>query len=222
MVLSILFGALVYVILNTITAAVIPDGYSSWAEYIDDVPSLNGMISLPTFHAAHELLGTWGVAFLGISVSAAILSGLIGFYMGASRLLFSMSREQVLPAWFSKIHEQHKTPVNAILFIMAVSMIAPFFGRTALGWIVNMSSLGAAVGYGYTSASAIRFAMNEHKPAIVFTGLLGVLFSVVFGLLLLVPISGLDSSLEKESYVSLAVWIVLGIFFYFYTKKDEK
>ena len=222
MVLSILFGALIYIILNTITAAIVPDGYSSWTEYIDDVPSLNGMISLPTFHAAYELLGSWGVTFLGISVSAAILSGLTGFYMGASRLLFSMSREQVLPAWFSKIHEQHKTPVNAILFIMAVSMIAPFFGRTALGWIVNMSSLGAAVGYGYTSASAVRFAKNEHKPAIVFTGILGVFFSVVFGLLLLVPIAGLDSSLEKESYISLAVWIVLGVFFYFYTKKDEK
>lgn len=222
MVLSILFGAAVYVILNTITAAVVPDGYSTWTEYIDAVPSLNGMMSLPTFHAAYELLGSWGVAFLGISVSAAILSGLIGFYMGASRLLFSMARERVLPVWFGKIHEVHKTPVNAILFIMAVSMIAPFFGRTALGWIVNMSSLGAAVGYGYTSAAAIRFAKKEHNRPIFFTGVLGVLFSLVFGLLLLIPIAGLDSSLGKESYVSLIVWIILGIFFYFYTKKDEK
>lgn len=222
MVLSILFGAAVYVVLNTITAAVVPDGYSTWGEYIDDVPALNGLISLPTFHAAHELLGNWGVAFLGISVSAAILSGLIGFYMGASRLLFSMSRERVLPTWFGKIHEKHKTPINAILFIMAVSMIAPFFGRTALGWIVNMSSLGAAVGYGYTSAAAVRFAFKEKKSAIVFTGILGVLFSVVFGLLLLVPVEGLDSSLGKESYLCLVIWIVLGVSFYFYSEKNRK
>lgn len=222
MVLSIFFGAGIYVILNTVTAAVVPDGYSTWAEYIDAVPSLNDLISLPTFHAAHELLGSWGVVFLGLSVSAAILSGLIGFYMGASRLLFSMSREQVLPEWFGRIHPIHKTPVNAILFIMAVSMVAPFFGRTALGWIVNMSSLGAAVGYGYTSAAAVKFAKNEKNSSIVFTGVLGMLFSILFGLLLLIPIKGLDSSLGKESFVSLGIWIVLGVVFYLTSIKKKE
>ena len=60
MTISILFGALIYVLLNTVTAMVVPAGYDSWTAYIDDLPNLNGLISLPTFHAAHTLLGSAG------------------------------------------------------------------------------------------------------------------------------------------------------------------
>lgn len=222
MVLSILFGALVYVILNTITAAVIPETYDSWVEYIDDLPQLEGLISLPTFHAAYQLLGNVGLVFIGLAVLAAILSGIIGFYMAASRLLYSMANEKVLPSWFGKLHSKYSTPANAIVFIMLISLLAPFFGRTALGWIVDMSSIGAAVGYGYTSAAAFKYAINEKNKWIMVTGLIGIIMSLFFVVLLLIPIPGLDCSLGKESYFCLLIWSILGIFFYFYSKKKYK
>ena len=55
MVLSIIFGASVYVILNTVTAMVIPEGYATWSDYIADLPNLEGVLSLPTFHAGQQL-----------------------------------------------------------------------------------------------------------------------------------------------------------------------
>ncbi len=58
---------------------------------------------------------------MGIALICAVLSGIIGFYMATSRLLYSMSREKALPAWFGKIEPKSKTPKNAILFIMAIS-----------------------------------------------------------------------------------------------------
>lgn len=214
MILSILFGASVYVLLNTVTAMTLPAGYASWVEYIDSVPNLTGLQSLPTFHAAYLLLGNWGLLFLGLAVFAAILSGIVGFYMATSRLLYSMAKEKVLPAWFGKLHPVYKTPKNAILFIMAIALIAPFFGRTALGWIVDMSSLGAAVGYAYTSASAFRFAKTAGDRGVMVTGLLGVVLGLLFCVLLLVPIPMFACSLGKESYFCLMVWIVLGLLFY--------
>lgn len=217
MIFSIFFGALVYVILNTVTAAVIPDGYNSWNEYIDEANSLSGLISLPTFHAAYMLLGNIGLVLVGIAVLAAILSGVIGFYMAASRLLYSMSNDNVLPKWFGKLHEKYKTPSNAILFVLFVSLIAPFFGRTALGWIVDMSSVGAAVGYAYTSAAAFKFAKKEGNKGIMFTGLIGFIMGIVFVLLLLVPV--FECSLGKESYICLAIWILLGLAFYVWTRR---
>ena len=221
MVLSILFGAAVYVVLNTVTAAVIPEGYENWAAYIDDIPNLSGLLSLPTFHAGYQLLGTAGVVFLGIAVLGAILSGIIGFYMATSRLLYSMAKEKVLPAWFGKLHGKYKTPANAILFVLFVALIAPFFGRTALGWIVDMSSIGAAIGYGYTSLAALRFAKKENNKWIMATGIIGVIMALAFIVLLLVPIPMFNCSLGKESYICLAVWIVLGVIFYFTAKKRK-
>jgi len=213
MILSILFGTAVYVILNTVTAATIPEGYSSWPAYIDDLGHLNGLISLPTFYAGYALLDTWGLVFLGVAVLGAILSGIIGFYMATSRLLYSMAKEKVLPSWFGKLGA-HNTPKNAILFTMAISLIAPFFGRTVLGWIVDMSSIGAAIGYGYTSLAAFRFARKEGNRSIQITGVIGVAMALMFCILLLVPIPMFNCSLGKESYLCLGIWVVLGILFY--------
>ena len=56
---------------------------------------------------------------MGVAVLGAILSGIIGFYMATSRLLYSMSKERVLPAWFGRLGE-HNTPKNAIIFTLAV------------------------------------------------------------------------------------------------------
>ncbi|MBR5559037.1 MAG: APC family permease [Oscillospiraceae bacterium] len=221
MVISILFGGMVYVLLNTVTAAVVPDGYANWVEYINDLGNLSGLVSLPTFHASYQLLGTVGLLFVGIAVLAAILSGIIGFYMAASRLLYSMSKENVLPAWFGKLHPKYNTPANAILFILVISLIAPFFGRNALGWIVDMSSAGAAIGYGYTSAAALKYAIREKKTSTIVTGILGVVMSILFLVLLLVPIPMFNCSLGKESYICLVIWIVLGLVFYLASQKKK-
>ncbi len=222
MVLSILFGAFVYVALNTVTAAVVPEGYDSWASYIDDLPNQSGLLSLPTFHAGHQLLGTVGLLFLGIAVASAILSGIIGFYMATSRLLYSMAKEGVLPRWFGKLHGMYRTPANAIQFILVISLIAPFFGRTALGWIVDMSSIGAAIGYCYTSLAAIKLARKDNNTGIMATGIIGTIFSLAFIVLLLVPIPMLGCSLSKEPYICLIIWIVIGIVFFFMANKKVK
>lgn len=215
MVISILFGAAVYVLLNTVTASVLPAGYASWEEYTSAAPHLEGLLSLPTFHAAYTLLGTAGLLIIGLAVLGAILSGIVGFYMATSRLLYSMAKEKYLPAWFGTLHSKYRTPANAILFIMGVSILAPFFGRTALNWIVDMSSIGAAIGYGYTSLAALKTAVKENNSTICITGALGALFSLAFAVLLLIPIPGLHCSLGKESYFCLVIWVVLGIVFKF-------
>ena len=134
-------------------------------------------------------------------------------------LIYSMAKESVLPAWFGTLHEKYKTPAHAILFVLLIAMAAPFFGRTALGWIVDMSSIGAAIGYGYSSLAAFQFARQEGNKGIMFTGILGALMSLVFVILLLVPIPMFNCSLGKESYICLLIWIILGIGFYFNAKK---
>ena len=82
-----------------------------------------------------------------------------------------------------------------------------------------MSSIGAAVGYGYTSLAAFKFARREHNTVIIVTSFLGTLFALIFVILLLVPIPSFNTSLGKESYTCFAVWIVLGILFYVFSGK---
>lgn len=222
MIIAIIFGALIYVTLNTVTAMVVPQEYTSWVDYIDDLSTLDGLKSLPTFNATYEMLGNAGLIFLGIAVCAAVLSGIIGFYMATSRLFYSMSIEGVLPKWFGKLDSKYNTPKNAILFTLLISIIAPFFGRTTLNWIVDMSSTGAAIGYGYTSLAAMKLAIKERNISVTITGAIGSIFAIMFLVLLLVPIDMFGCSLGKESYICLFIWIILGSAFYIISNRKAK
>lgn len=107
---------------------------------------------------------------------------------------------------------------------MIITMVAPFFGRTALGWLVDMSCVGGAIGYFYTSLAAFKCARKAHSTNCMIIGGIGVVLSVLFAILLLVPVPGLNSVLGKEAYICLLIWTVLGVGFYAYTrmrKTDE-
>lgn len=209
MIFAILFGGLVYILLNLITASVMP-----W-EIL-----LSKNYDWPTGEAVEIIMGKVGLFFLGIALVCAVLSGVIGFYMATSRLLLSMAREKALPNWFSKIDLKYKTPINAILFVMIISLIAPWFGRKVLSWVVDMSSIGAAIGYGYTCIASYKTLKNnpqDKKPVLKVLSVIGFTFSIIFVLLLIIP--GMPSYLAVESRVCLVVWMVIGLIFYFWSKK---
>lgn len=79
---------------------------------------------------------------------------------------------------------------------------------------IDMSSLGAAIGYAYTSAAAFKYAKQANNKKIMATGFVGTIIAIIFAVLLLVPIRGLDCSLGKESYICLVAWVLIGVCFY--------
>ena len=206
MVVAILFGCFVYTTNNTVAAAAL----ENWPERV-----MAGEWVL--LIAAEELLGVFGKILIGVAVSCAVLSGIMGFYLASSRLLYSMAKESYLPRIFSKIDPEYGTPKNAIIFCMLISLSGPILGREALGWFVDMSAIGASMGFFFTSASALKRMRSDRDGSLAlrFMAALGVLFSLMFMVLQLVPIPGLSGvHFGKESYIMLLVWIVLGVVFY--------
>lgn len=206
MIVAIIFGCFVYTSNNTVAAAAL----ENWPDRV-----MNGDWVL--LIAAEELLGTFGKVLIGVGVSCAVLSGIMGFYLASSRLMYSMSRDGYLPKWFGQVDAKYGTPKNAMLFCIIVSLSGPILGREALGWFVDMSAIGASMGYFFTCASALVTAKRDGDGSVflkVMAGV-GVLFSVTFMVLQLIPIPGLNGvHFCKESYIMLIVWIVIGIAFY--------
>lgn len=211
---SIAAGGAVYIVLAWFAAAKAPAQYGNWQEYLSDLQNLEGLTALPTFQAAQAMLGRAGVALLAVAAFGAMAGGLVGFYWAAGRLLTAMAEDEILPRPFQKSS-------FAVLFIMAVSMTAPFFGRTALGWIVDTSSIGAVVGFGYTSAAAWRIARREGNRVLQCTGAFGAIVSGLFALVLLVPHLIAVGTLASESYLVLALWSILGFAFYWRTLRTQ-
>lgn len=207
-ILSITVGGLVYITMNTITALVMP-----WQDH------LAMDVLWETGNAVELLLGNFGIILLAIALTSAILAGIMGFYTSASRLIFSMARANALPKKFAEITEDSKTPKNAILFVMVFSLIAPWFGREVLLWIVDMASIGAAIGYFYTCASAyIVCRRSDNTQSTKIFALVGAGLSLIFALLLLIPHS--PAFLSRPSRIALVIWIILGIIFYYISRDN--
>ena len=211
MVIAILFGCFVYTTNNTVAAAAL----KNWPDRV-----MAGEWVLLV--AAEEMLGTFGKVLIGTAVSCAVLSGIMGFYLASSRLMYSMAKDAYLPEIFGKLDAKYGAPRNAIIFCFLISLSGPILGREALGWFVDMSAIGASMGFFFTSASALKkMGADKDGNGLVKTmAVLGMVFSVIFMILQLIPIPGLSGvHFGKESYWMLLVWIAIGIVFYFFKKK---
>ena len=192
-----------------------PAQYATWPEYISAKSGLSGLDSMSTFAAARASLGNGGVALIGTAMFAAIFTGIVGATVAMSRLVYSLSANDILPAWrwLGRL-DSNGSPRNAILLVVGISLVIPFFGRTVIGWPVDVSSIGAAVAYCCTSAAAWKFARERGDAVTKATGLVGAVMSVAFCLLLLVPNYLAGSVLSAEAYLVLALWCIVGFAFY--------
>lgn len=190
-VISLVMGALIYNILNIITAL----AYS---------PEQAISLEWAAGSAVLSTLGRGAFFLLIIALTAAVWSGINGFMICSSKLLGSIANYKMLP---SKIGDVNKNGVfgNAIIFITIVSLIAPWFGRQAIIWIVDMSSLGASVAYFYVSFIGLKKAKNSKDKLL---GVVGIIISLIFMGLLVLPIS--PAVLGKESFIALIIWCLLG------------
>ncbi|MEG0668447.1 MAG: APC family permease [Clostridium sp.] len=190
-VVSLLIGTLVYNLLNIITALAFSPEQASGLEWA-------------TGSAVMSVLGKGAFIMLIIALSAAVWSGINGFMICSSKLLGSIARYKILP---DKIGEVNKNGAykNAIIFITIVSLIAPWFGREVITWIVDMSSLGAAIAYLYVSYIALKIVKNRGSKIVA---VVGVGISILFILLLILPMS--PAGLGIESMIALVVWCFVG------------
>lgn len=214
MVVAIFFGCFVYISNNTVAAAAL----NNWPDRV-----MAGEWVLLV--AAEEMLGVYGKILIGVAVSCAVLSGIMGFYLAASRLMYSMAKAAYLPKFFASIDPKYDTPKNAIIFCMIISLSGPILGREALGWFVDMSAIGASIGFLFTCISAFKCNRleNDGRNLITIMSAVGTLFSVLFVVLQLVPIPGLKGvNFGKESYFMLFVWVLLGVVFYAIQRKKFK
>ena len=208
--LSIIVAGFVYAAMSVVAVAAVPDGYLNWQAYISDIGNLSGVMSVPTFNTARTILGTPGLVIMGITAVAAILTGIIGAYRATTRVLSTMAEDRILSDRFEKT-------TYSILFIMLISIVIAFLGRNALNWFPEVTSFGAAVGYGYTSASAWKMAKAVDNRRVIVTSLLGTIISIAFVVVHLVPQLTAFEAMGSASFLLLTLWCLLGFVFYWRT-----
>ena len=209
-ILSIVMTALAYASMALVSVAAVPDGFASWQEYIAGLDGLNGIPSVPTFYAAKSIMGSAGLVIMTLAAVAAILTGIIGGYRATTRVLSTMAEDNILSEKFSKT-------TYSILFIMVISIVLVLLGRNTLNWFVDLTSFGAIIAFGYTSAAAWKVAKTEENKKTVLTGIIGTIISVVFVIVQLVPRLSAMEAMNGAAFLLLALWCLLGFVFYWRT-----
>ena len=162
-----------------------------------------------------------GYTFLQTGLIVAILAGytsvMLVMLMGQSRVFYTMSKDGLLPPFFSHIHSKFSTPWKTNLFFMVfVSIFAGFVPVSDLGHMVSIGTLLAFV-LVCIGVLVMRKKMPDaprsfKTPLVPFVPLAGV---AVCGYLMY--------SLPAESWFRLIIWMALGVIIYFaYGKKNSK
>lgn len=210
-IVSILLSGLVYIALTLVGICAAPDGYASWQAYIADLGNqTDSLAQVPTFFAAKSIMGSWGLIVIAVAALAAILTGMIAAYRATTRVLSTMAEDRILSKKFSET-------TYSILFIMVVSIIISIFGRNALQCFMELTSFGAIIAFGYTSASAWKLARETNNRAMQVTGIVGTVVSVAFGIVQLIPKLTELETMGADAFLLLSLWCLLGFLFYLRT-----
>lgn len=218
---SVVLTTVVYIMVTVLSVTAYPERYTNWLEYIKDIDNLSGLEALPPFYAAHVHMGNAGVYILMLALLALVITSLIGNITALSRLFYSMARDHILPVKIAELNSKN-IPSNAVLMVILFSVLIPFTGRTAIGWIVDVTTIGATLIYGVVSAAAMKTSSEAEDPAGRRMGIAGVILMILFGAYLLLPNFVSRTTLAKETFLLFIAWSVLGFVFFRFTLHRDK
>ncbi|MCR5151042.1 MAG: amino acid permease [Clostridiales bacterium] len=217
---SVVISTALYIFVTLLSVTAYPPRYSNWLEYINDLDNLSGFEAIPAFYAAGRHLGNAGLIILICSLFALVVTSLIANMWALSRLIKAAGQDSIFSEKFTKLNKKG-VPANAILLVAGISFFMIFLGRSAIGWIVDVTTLIATLLYGFVAASAMKCAKTNGDRKDYFIGLAVLIVMVLFGTIMILP--GLFSeSMEPETYLLFILWLILGmVFFHRVITKDH-
>jgi APA family basic amino acid/polyamine antiporter len=169
--------------------------------------------AIQTYMAGHE----WLAKLVTVSILAGFSSVILVMLYGQSRVFYSMSRDGLIPSFFSKVHPKYHTPYKSnILFFVFVGIFALFVPDDVVG---DMTSIGTLFAFILVSAGVwILRRTNPDMPRQFKTPLVPlvpILGIVVCGLMIF--------GLGWPNWLRLLIWMLIGMVIYFgYSRKHSK
>jgi glutamate:GABA antiporter len=110
-------------------------GTSSVLAFIGNNPiDLIGPVPQTLRLGLHSFRIAGAIASVGILLmTVRSISSVSIHYTGSSRLPMVAGWDDLLPAWFSRLHARYKTPINSILFVGAITLVIAISSQIGAG-----------------------------------------------------------------------------------------
>jgi amino acid transporter len=184
-----------------------------------DAKGLAGSSELPALVLAHRFWGgAWVIvlfAFLNSTIAVCLATANVG-----TRMWYGMARNGSFPKALAKVDPNYKTPVNAILLQMVLSLcvgigVGVGFGADVSFNFVDGLILVLAVGVVYIMANVAVFMFYRRERPAEFKPLLHVVFPIISSAALIYAVyksfQPAPASPYKWSPVVDGIWLLLGI-----------
>ena len=212
MLAALVTAVLAYALLTAIPVLSCCDASSAgWTGAVADLANSGGKPDYHAFDVARRFLGKAGGAVIGVTLVGAIFTNLVGNTVAASRLVAAMADDDALPSFLGG-RNADGVPRNAVLALAALAVIVVPLGRAVIGVVVDISILGAAVAYAYTSSAAFKTARSRGDRGTQATGIVGLAISLAIIFLFIMPFVSLDTTMiATESYLILIIWCLVAL-----------
>ncbi len=146
-----------------------------------------------------------------IALGAVIAMGsvLLVFQLGQPRIFFSMSRDGLLPGFFSRLHPRFRTPWVGT--IITGTFVATFSAFANIAEVVDLTNIGTLFAFVLVSAGVIFLRRAEpdrprpfRVPGVPWTPLISIV--ACFYLMIQLPL---------VTWIRFAVWLAIGLVIYF-------
>lgn len=173
-------------------------------------------VAAPVAYALNEIGIRWGSALVSVGAIAGLTTGVLVLLGSESRLIYSISREGLLPATFSKV-SRRKVPDKAIICTWALGcVLAGFFPIDMIAELCNIGTLWAFVFVAVTVISLRKrhpeLPRDFKVPAVPFIPVAAV---VLCGFLAI--------QLDWITWAAFFAWTLFGFLIYFgYGRKHSR
>ncbi len=191
-----------------VAVAVVLTGLVPWQSMVDDAaPVVNALKKLSLGPGGHSLHWVRLVVLLGAMLG--MISSILVFQMGQSRVWFAMSRDKLLPDVFGKVHPVFRTP--AIATWVAGFVVGIPGGLFDIGTLADLSNIGTLFAFVLVSIGVVilRYRDPGRKRGFRVPGgpLIPVLSIAFCGLLM--------AGLPIITWARFLIWLVIGLVIYF-------
>lgn len=200
---SLIFCTIIYIIVSGLLTGIVP------------YPDLN--VSSPVAHALQQIGVNWASALVATGVITGLTTVMLVLFYGLTRIILAISRDGLIPPFFSKIDDRTQTPVRTTLLCgILIAIMAGFVPFGALAELVNIGTLSAFV-LVCIGVIVLRFTHPDMERP----------FKMPWGITL--PVLGVLSCgalilfLPSHTYWRFALWLAAGMVIYFaYSYRHSK
>ncbi|MFJ3223905.1 amino acid permease [Streptomyces sp. NPDC086783] len=151
----------------------------------------------------------WFAGFISFGAAVGLTTVCMILLLGQTRVFFAMSRDGLLPRFFSRVHPRFKTPHRpTILLGVIIAILAGFTSLSELAELVNIGTLFAfvvvAIGVIILRRTRPELPRSFRTPLVPVLPIVSVLASLWLML-----------NLPAETWLRFGIWMAIGFLVYF-------